>query len=403
MGRGCSFPGRCGFWCWGVVAAIALASAAPVFGQYSVTTLATFNGANGSEPPGRLVVDSGGNLYGTAYQGGANNGGTVFEIVKGSNTVTTLATFPAATNPNGGMVMDANGNLYGTAQGGGGGNEGTVFEMAAGTHALTTLAKFINPEGTLTMDGGGNIYGAGGGGVFEIAAGTHAVSTLASVQGQINNGGFAFDSSGDLYGTTYGGGLFGYGSVFEIAAGTHQLSTVVSFNSPTPGYYCMSGLIADANGNMYGTTFLGGSVSNSAGSVFEIAAGTHAMTTLANFKSVGSKPYGVLVADSSGNLYGTTQLSNAVFKVAAGTHALTSVDTFGTFSEVGDLGEGGMTIDGDGDLYGVTAFDGSFGDGTVFEISPVVPEPGGLGLVAIGAVGLVRRRGRRRAGRMTNR
>ena len=89
-------------------------------------------------------MDSSGNLYGMTYSGGASGDGTVFELAKGSGTITTLASFNGAdgSNPLGSLIMDSGGNLYGTTGGGGTYNSGTVFEVVAGSGTITTLASF---------------------------------------------------------------------------------------------------------------------------------------------------------------------------------------------------------------------------------------------------------------------
>ena len=104
-------------------------------------------------------MDSSGNLYGTASSGGASSDGTVFELVHGSNTITTLASFNGANglNPEGTLFMDSIGNLYGTTQGGGAAGDGTVFEVAKATGTITTLASFngsngLHPEGSVIFD-----------------------------------------------------------------------------------------------------------------------------------------------------------------------------------------------------------------------------------------------------------
>ena len=165
--------------------------------NYAMTTLASFNGANGANPEAGLVLDGQGNLYGTTVQGGASGDGTVFEIVKGSNTITTLASFNGANgdHPDGGLVLDGQGNLYGTTYNGGASGDGTVFEIAKGSNTITTLASFndyngVHPAAGLVLDGQGNLYGTtfnGGAGdlgtVFEIANGSNTITTLASFNG----------------------------------------------------------------------------------------------------------------------------------------------------------------------------------------------------------------------------
>jgi uncharacterized repeat protein (TIGR03803 family) len=97
--------------------------------------------------------------------------------------------------------------------------------------------------------------------------------------------------------------------VFEVAAGTSTLSTLVTFNG-TNGWLPEGTLISDAAGNLYGTTWVGGPGNGGEGygTVFEVAAGTHALSTLATFNSTdGANPEAGLVADAAGNFYGTTE------------------------------------------------------------------------------------------------
>src|SRR5262249_33737876 len=151
----------------------------------TISTLASFNGADGANPANGVVEDRSGNLFGTTEFGGASNQGTVFEIPAGSRMVTTLASFNGLNGaaPLASLVMDGGGNLVGTTLVGGAFNAGTVFEIAAGSGTITPLVLFNGPNGAypgaLLMDGSGNLFGttSGGGGgtygsVFEIAAGS---------------------------------------------------------------------------------------------------------------------------------------------------------------------------------------------------------------------------------------
>jgi uncharacterized repeat protein (TIGR03803 family) len=119
-------------------------------GSGTITTLASFNGANGRVPMGQLSMDAYGNLYGATFGGGAGNDGTVFEIARGSGTITTLASFNGSNGRNafGGVALDAQGNLYGTTRLGGASNAGTVFEVASGSGVITTLASFNGSNGS---------------------------------------------------------------------------------------------------------------------------------------------------------------------------------------------------------------------------------------------------------------
>ena len=167
--------------------------------------------------------------------------------------------------------------------------------------------------------------------MFEVAAGTHTLTTLATFTG--TNGanpyaGLVEDSSGNLFGTTYYGGASNDGTVFEVAAGTHTLTTLVTFTG-TNGANPDAGLVEDTSGNLFGTTASGGASND--GTVFEVAAGTHTLTTLATFTGTnGGEPYAGLVEDSSGNLFGTTYNGGAsndgtVFEIAAASTTSTTL------------------------------------------------------------------------------
>ncbi len=361
-------------------------------GSHTITTLASFNGTNGQDPFGGVILGSSGNLYGTTQQGGASGDGAVFELAKGSGTITTLASFFNGTNgvyPLGGEILDGSGNLYGTTQQGGASNFGTVYELAHGSHTITTLASFdgtngSSPEAGLTLDSSGNLYGttayggpSGDGTVFELAHGSGTITALASFNG--TNGtsprtGVILDSSGNLYGTTAYGGAFqgpiGDGTVFELAHGSHTITTLASFND-TDGAYPGGGVILDTSGNLYGTTQEGGASDD--GTVFELAHGSHTITTLASFNGTnGRELFGGVILDSSGNLYGTTQQGGAsgdgaVFELAKGSGTITTLASFngtnGLYPYVG------LILDSSGNLYGTTPAGGASSDGTVFEVA----------------------------------
>ena len=120
-------------------------------GSGTITTLASFNGANGSRLFRLVAVvrDAQGNLFGTTQFGGANDRGTVFELAAGSSIITTLASFNGANGaaPAAGLIRDAQGNLFGTTFVGGAYDRGTVFELAAGSSTITTLASFNGANG----------------------------------------------------------------------------------------------------------------------------------------------------------------------------------------------------------------------------------------------------------------
>ena len=322
-----------------------------------LTTLVNFNGTNGADPFGVLITDANGNLFSTtggggAYPGGPYGGfGTVLEITKTSSgyasTPTTLASFNGTDGegPFGGLIADANGNLFGVTAHGGANGLGTVFEIAKTSSGYastpTTLVSFNGtdgayPFGTLIADANGNLFGTTSGGganvnggtVFEIAktssgyASTPTILYTFCAKTNCTDGAFPYagliaDANGNLFGTTYLGGAYAFGTVFEIAKTARGYvrtpTTLVSFKG-TDGDQPTGGLIADAKGNLFGVTHYAGA--NGHGTVFEVAKTARGYvrtpTTLVSFKGTdGAYPTGGLIADANGNLFGTTQMGGA--------------------------------------------------------------------------------------------
>jgi uncharacterized repeat protein (TIGR03803 family) len=212
--------------------------------------------------------------------------------------LTTLVNFSGSNGaePFAGLIADASGDLFGTTTSGGANNEGTVFEIQnTGTVAAPVYAS---PPTTLVSFNGSN--------------------------GGYPSAGLIADASGDLFGTTSGGGANGLGTVFEIqntgtvAAPVYASAptTLVSFNGSNGAGPDVAGLIADANGDLFGTTQRGGvEGANGLGTVFEIqntgtvAAPVYASssTTLVSFNgSNGAYPSAELIVDANGDLFGTT-------------------------------------------------------------------------------------------------
>jgi uncharacterized repeat protein (TIGR03803 family) len=234
----------------------------------------SFTGQDGSAPTATLTQDGAGNLYGTASSGGASGLGIVFKLST-ANQETVLHTFtgPDGATPNGRLVLDGAGNLYGTTSAGGTSRLGTVFKIDA-SGAETVLHSFTgNPDGAspyagLVIDGSGVLYGtteAGGasnlGTVFSVDSnGVEAV--LHSFAGEPTDGadpkaGITLDTAGNLYGTTFTGGSYGYGTVFKLDAANSE-TVLYHFSDLADGANPFGGLTIDANGVLYGTTEIGG-------------------------------------------------------------------------------------------------------------------------------------------------
>ncbi len=377
----------------------------------TITTLVSFNGSNGSEPgSGNLVSNANGDLFGTTYSGGAYGEGTIFEIVNTANgyaaTPTILVSFDYADGayPISGLIIDADGDLFGTTESGGAFKSGTVFEVAknANGYASTpaTIVSFdiadgSTPQASLIADANGDLFGTTSGGgaygdgtVFEIAKTTSGYAntpvtlvTFDGYNGGVPLGRLLANSNGDLFGTTLVGGASGHGTVFEIlntASGYDPAPvTLISFGG-VDGQYPYSGLITDANGDLFGTTRLGGT--SGYGTVFEIAnfsSGYSGMpTTLVNFDNFdGAFPRGDLIADANGNLFGTTESgwgtygAGTVFEVAKTTNGYASAPTteisLGNVGGVGSDPYSGLIADLNGNLFGTTFLN----NGTVYEVT----------------------------------
>jgi len=327
-----------------------------------------------------------------------------------SQTLTVLHSFAGYPNdgsaPDAGLIMDAQGNLYGTTIRGGvpatcpyKDGCGTVFRLTPdGTETLlhsfrapraTSLprrvADGIFPFDTLIMDLQGNLYGTtangghwsndwGYGTVFELTrAGEEKV--LYAFLGYPNDGqspyaGLVMDAQGNLYGTTYYGGAYGQGTVFKVAPnGTETVLHSFCASSGCPDGQLPGGLIIDAQGILYGTTAGGGDYG--VGTAFEMTP-NGAETILHSFNGSDGDSPGDLVMDAQGNLYGPTSLGGAydrgtVFKLTSD-GVLTVLYSF-PGGAAGYLPNGGLVMDAQGNLYGTTAGGGAYDGGTVFKLT----------------------------------
>jgi uncharacterized repeat protein (TIGR03803 family) len=378
--------------------------------------LLNFNGTNGNAPYGALSSDAAGNLYGTTNGGGAYSFGTVFELMPkagGGWTSKVLHSFNAdgvdGIIPYTRLVFDSAGNLYGTTNNGGSNNVGTVFELTptkGGTWKETILYSFQNnqvdgtyPYGALIFDSSGKLYGttAEGGTYFNGTAyeltrgksGQWTESVLHSFNfsdGTSPYGGLIFDASGHLYGAAYAGGTYGYGTVFELTpqgSGQWNLTVLYNFNGQnSTGDAPYDPLIFDRAGNLYGTTVFGGYYDS--GMVFELTpqtSGEWTETIVHSFEPSnwdGGNPYGGLIMDAAGNLYGTTSQGGrynygTVFKFtpkAGGGWSEQQLHVFNNNGRDGYTPYCTLLADKAGHLYGVTYQGGSHNNGTVFDILP---------------------------------
>ena len=409
---------------------LAMLATVPAQAQ-TFTVLHSFTGGqDGADPAAALTLDAAGNLYGTANAGGNTNCpqgcGTVFKISRHGSawTFNVLYTFTGGIDgdyPETPVVFGPDGSLYGTTIEGGIGTCfglgcGTVFKLQPQpTFCRTALCPWTKTElyqftgtfdgglpniGSLTFDAAGNIYGAteytGYGSpyatVYELSPfdGSWTFNVLyASYDGneaETPLGGVVFDASGNLWGTTYFGGLdgcegnpqnFTCGIIFELTpSGSGWMeNTVFQFNQSVGGNPA-GNLIFDRSGNIYGT--LTGEGPGGAGGVYQFVPSSGQLTLLYAFSGIGVGPYDGVVMDSAGNLYGTSETTGAygygsVFKLTPSNSGwiFTDLHDF-TGGSDGEFPYATVTLDNAGNIYGTTAAGTHcyYTCGTVWEITP---------------------------------
>ncbi len=244
-------------------------------------------------------------------------------------------------------------------------------------YSFTGGADGANPEAGLVRDPDGSLYGttiAGGSGsgvVFKVDSnGTETVlhTFTSGADGGYPQAGLIRDLNGDLYGTTSGGGSPGPGVVFKLDT-TGAETVLYTFTGGADGGTPYGGLVRDSAGNLYGSTLQGGVTTGSQGYgvVFKLdAAGTETVLYTFTGGSDGASPYAGLVRDSAGNLYGTTYGGGRAF---GNTGAETVLHTFAGGTG-GAKPQAGLIRDAKGNLYGTTVFGGSGGNGVVFKLTP---------------------------------
>jgi uncharacterized repeat protein (TIGR03803 family) len=358
-----------------IFAVITLIAATPAAAQtekllHSFNYTATSKGPFG--PQAGLIFDADGNLYGTATNGGPNGGGAVFELTRtcGGWTEKTLHVFGNGEDgytPFASLISDAHGNLYGTTYSGGVHGQGTVFELSRTADGDWTEKILHNFEGG--ADGYGPV------------------------------GGLIFGAAGNLYGTASWGGdgtncpTYGCGTVFELsptAEGGWTEKIIHHFGeSEGDGALPHAGMVSDAHGNLYGTTYYNSSYSMLSGTVFELspaAGGVWSSSVLHYFglREGGDNPQAGLAIDAAGNLYGTAEYGGAAqtdecltgqgcgvaFKLSPSTNGWAYTVLFNFNYTDGAFSFAGLTLDKAGNLYGTTYMGGPFLYGTVFELSP---------------------------------
>jgi uncharacterized repeat protein (TIGR03803 family) len=381
---------------------LGLMAAPPSAQGQTFSVLYSFVSEADGDRPDSLIRDAAGNLYGTTYYGGFAANGTVFKLdTTGKKTV--LYRFRGQPDGDGpdGVVRDAAGNLYGATSFGGSGCPGqhgcgTVFKLDA-SGKETILHRFGRegdgrfPTAGVIRDAAGNLYGTtytggvlslcgvGCGTIFKVdASGKETVlhRFTGGADGASPYGGLIQDGAGNLYGTAQ------TGTVFKLDA-TGKFTVLHTLNE-TEGCYSSASLFRDAAGNLYGTA--SGCGEFGSGTVFKVAP-SGKTTVLYNFTggTDGGGPYGPVVRDKAGNLYGSTGFGGDLTSLCAevnntpGCGVVFKIDTTGQYTVLhafdgtdGQWAYYGVIQDASGNLYGTTAEGGTRTCfcGTVFKIAP---------------------------------
>jgi len=327
-------------------------------------------GADGANPQDGLVMDGAGNLYGVTEFGGnvsscvsgsqASGCGVVFKMKhSGSSwTLSPLHTFAQngtdGSYPVGHVVFGPDGALYGTTSGGGTNFNGAVFRLApSATACKSALCPWT--ENVLYS--------------FTYATGNQPYDV----------GGLAFDSTGNLYGTTTLGGNGDRGVVFEVspAQGGWTEQTLYSFANSETTYGAYGGVVLDPQGNLYGN-LEGGCDPDCTGTIFQLYNSGSGWTQNIIYAFTGNDgdfPYAGLIRDAEGNLYGSCTGTNyggvPAFELspAGGGFFNYSVLTYIT-DGLGIGPEGNLVMDSAGNIYGTNFAGGPNFIGNVFKLTP---------------------------------
>jgi uncharacterized repeat protein (TIGR03803 family) len=360
-----------------------------------------------------LETDSVGNIYGTTVLGGDFGGGTVFQLSPTPNgwVHTVLYSFTGGADggePYKGVTLDRDDNLYGTAVTGGSGSCeggcGVIYKLTniKGTwtqkvvHAFTGGDDGSGPGSRVTVDRAGRIYGmtpTGGanglGTIYKIGPLSSGASTFKVIHaftggadGSSGSAGRMILRDGHLYGAATTGGSNGSGVVFELtprALGGWDFRTIYTFQGQPDGSFPYGALLFDDSGNIYGTTYYGGA--NGIGAVYKLSpqpVGEWTEEVIYSFQqgTDGNSPISNLVFDKAGNLYGTTSEGGlgrgVIFKltpVGGGNWTETVVHAFEGPPD-GGFAYNGMVVDAFGNFYGATVHGGENDDGSVYNFTP---------------------------------
>ena len=275
--------------------------------------------------------------------------------------------FPGGASPYGTLARDSAGDLFGTSYLGGTANLGTVYEYSA-AGKFTVLHSFqggiadgTQPTSGVALDSKGNLYGTtyaagayGLGVVYKVTPSGEEIVLHSFAGGSDGSGpqsGVTLDAQGNIYGTTYYGGSSGAGVVYKITADTVE-SVLYTFTGGADGSNPYSGVTLDASNKLYGTTWGGGA--DHGGVVYTLSS-TGQETVLFSFwapAGCGVGPQGTPIVDTEGNLYGASNV--VVYKLSAAGVCTPLANVVGATKYGGDLAPAAVAMDPDGNIYVAT-------------------------------------------------
>ena len=397
----------------GVAAAAVFALSLATVTAATTDVIYSFEEDEGEYADTDLETDSAGNIYGTTVLGGDFGSGTVFQLSHTGNSWvhTVLYSFTGGADggePYKGVTLDGEGNLYGTAVTGGSGicegGCGVAYKLtnSGGTWTQTVIHAFTGeddgsgPGARVTVDGAGNVYGmapTGGayglGTIYKIRQGQNGAWVLKVIHaftggadGATGSAGRMILRQGHLYGAATTGGTYGSGVVFELTptqVGEWDFRTIYSFRGQPDGSFPYGALLFDSSGNIYGTTYYGGA--NNIGAVYQLtprANGEWRERVLYSFQggTDGNSPISNLVFDTARNLYGTTSEgglgTGTIFKLSpvGGGHWMETVVHMFQGPPDGAFSYNGMVVDPFGNFYGATVHGGVDDDGSIYKFTP---------------------------------